>query len=64
MSCSVERKRGGHARVDACNSMDSCSTESLQQPAPHFLFPACSHGYVMRLHTSDVSAAADLAVAL
>lgn len=34
------------------------------KPAPHFLFPVRSHGYVMPLHTSEVSAAADLAVAV
>lgn len=38
--------------------------EKLLKPAPHFLFPVRSYGYVMHLHTSDVSAAADLAVAL
>lgn len=64
VSYSTERKRGGHAWVDGCYWMDSCSNESLPLPAPHFLFPACSHGYVMRLHTSGVSATADSAAAL
>lgn len=37
---------------------------AAENPPPHFLCPVCSHGYVTHVHTSDVSAAADLAVAL
>lgn len=38
--------------------------ENSESLPPHFLFPVRRYGYVMHLHTSDVSAAADLAVAL
>lgn len=36
----------------------------LLPPLPAFPFPTCSHACATRLHTSEVSVAADLAVVL